>query len=329
MLKPDQQPKAVKFFKGVTHRIGGKSERAQIAQVLNEKAASAPRLERMLGRRFDFDLEKGGSSSVSSAVKADDAHLQSSKQAFASLQKWAAEAEALPHKSVKVVYMIYKNDTPKTTLMNDAAQRNYFQTLIELDHKKNIIVRPQAQDELNEDQLDLGRYIANENNARTDFFRITPKEQRAIEPNWGRLTISVEPRYAAQLTRAMASLMDKEKAIAQGKVVGPAKYGKQTDSAILYINGDLAKSAKLGEKLKKMSGIPSEGFVEHTPLCMHSTGRGLSYAEKVPGQSVSHGEARSHVILDALNDQGPMEVRLKRALEARGYDPENPALRKN
>ncbi|KPY30675.1 Protein HrmA [Pseudomonas syringae pv. papulans] len=126
---------------------------------------------------------------------------------------------------------------------------------------------------------------------------------------------------------AMATLMDKHKSVTQGKVVGPAKYGQQTDSAILYINGDLAKAVKLGEKLKKLSGIPPEGFVEHTPLSMQSTGLGLSYAESVEGQSSSHGQARTHVIMDALKGQGPMENRLKTALAERGYDPENPALR--
>ncbi|MBI6801738.1 protein hrmA, partial [Pseudomonas syringae] len=52
VLRPDQQSKADKFFKGAAHLIGGQSQRAQIAQVLNEKAAAVPRLDRMLGRRF-------------------------------------------------------------------------------------------------------------------------------------------------------------------------------------------------------------------------------------------------------------------------------------
>ncbi|TRN52307.1 hypothetical protein DT385_26400, partial [Pseudomonas syringae] len=51
---------------------------------------------------------------------------------------------------------------------------------------------------------------------------------------------------------------------------------------------------------------------------------GLSYAESVEGQPSSHGQARTHVIMDALKGQGPMENRLKMALAERGYDPENP-----
>ncbi|MDU8455794.1 MULTISPECIES: T3SS effector HopA1 family protein [Pseudomonas syringae group] len=324
VLRPDQQSKADKFFKGAANLIGGQSQRAQIAQVLNEKAAAVPRLDRMLGRRFD--LEKGGSSAVTGAIKAADSRA-SSKQTFAGFQQWAEKAEALGRDTEIGIYMIYKRDTPDTTPMNAVEQEDYLQTLQALDSKKNLIIRPQVHDDRQVEELDLRRYIAEEGNARTGFFRMVPKDRRPTEANSGRLTIGVEPRYGAQLARAMATMIDKDKAVTQGKVVGPAKYGQQTDSAILYINGDLAKAVKLGEKLKKLSGIPAEGFVEHTPLSMQSTGRGLSYAESVEGQSSSHGQARTHVIMDALNGQGPMEDRLKTALAARGYDPENPALR--
>ncbi|MCF5708732.1 protein hrmA [Pseudomonas syringae] len=325
VLKPDQRSKAEKFFKGATHLIAGKSQRAQIAQVLNEKASSVPRLDRMLGRRFD--MEMGGSSSVASAIKASEARL-SSRQTFAAFQQWAEKAESLGRNTEWGIYMIYKSDTPDTTPMNAAEQESYLQTLLSLDSKKNLTVRPQAQDELDVDELDLGKYMAEERNARTGFFRMIPKDQRESEENSGRLTVGVEPKYGAQLARAMATLMDKEKSVTQAKVVGPVKYGQQTDSAILYINGDLSKAIKLGEKLKKISKIPPEGFVDHTPLSMQSTGRGFAYAETAIGQSSSHGQGRTHVIMDALAAEGPMELRLKKALEARGYDPENPALRR-
>nr|Q08370.1 RecName: Full=Protein HrmA [Pseudomonas syringae pv. syringae]AAA16545.1 HrmA [Pseudomonas syringae] len=324
VLRPDQQSKADKFFKGAAHLIGGQSQRAQIAQVLNEKAAAVPRLDRMLGRRFD--LEKGGSSAVGAAIKAADSRL-TSKQTFASFQQWAEKAEALGRYRNRYLHDLQeghaRHNAYECGRVKNITWKRYRLSIT----RKTLSYAPQIHDDREEEELDLGRYIAEDRNARTGFFRMVPKDQRAPETNSGRLTIGVEPKYGAQLALAMATLMDKHKSVTQGKVVGPAKYGQQTDSAILYINGDLAKAVKLGEKLKKLSGIPPEGFVEHTPLSMQSTGLGLSYAESVEGQPSSHGQARTHVIMDALKGQGPMENRLKMALAERGYDPENPALR--
>lgn len=41
VLRPEQQSKAKSFFKGASQLIGGSSQRAQIAQALNEKVVSA------------------------------------------------------------------------------------------------------------------------------------------------------------------------------------------------------------------------------------------------------------------------------------------------
>ncbi|RMP60566.1 Type III effector HopA1 [Pseudomonas syringae pv. berberidis] len=67
VLRPEQQSKAKSFFKGASQLIGGSSQRAQIAQALNEKVVSARTVLHqgaVTGGRLDT-LERGESSSVS------------------------------------------------------------------------------------------------------------------------------------------------------------------------------------------------------------------------------------------------------------------------
>ncbi|TFZ33527.1 protein hrmA, partial [Pseudomonas syringae] len=118
VLRPEQQSKADKFFKGAAQLIGVQSQRAQIAQVLNEKAAAVPRLDRMLGRRCD--LEKGGSSAVGAAIKAADSRL-TSKQTLTSFQQWAETAEARGRDTAIGRCILTKRDSADTTPKNAAA----------------------------------------------------------------------------------------------------------------------------------------------------------------------------------------------------------------
>ncbi|MBI6738608.1 T3SS effector HopA1 family protein [Pseudomonas syringae] len=326
VLKPDQPSKANKFFKVATHLVGVKSQREQIAQVINEKMATAPRLDRMPGRRMN--PEEGGSSSVANAIKLAEAQL-SAKKTFASLQQWAEAAQKARRKDEEHVYMMYKDDVPGTTPMNTRQQSNYLHTLKALNEQNQLIIRPQSQDHLRNKELDLNAFMAERPESRDGFYRLMPKKDRDPGKNSGRLTIGVEPKYAAQLAHAMVTLIDRDKSVTQGKVAGPANYGKRTDSAILYINGDLETAARLAEELKTLSGIPADGFVEHTPLSMQSTGRGFSYAEDADKNQISHGLSRARVIVDALKLEGPLDARLKTALAAHGFDTENPALRKS
>lgn len=110
----------------------------------------------------------------------------------------------------------------------------------------------------------------------------------------------------------MCALIEKEKSVTSGKVAGPANYGKRTDSAILYINGDIETAARLAEELSTLSGISADGFIEHTPLSMQSTGRGFSYAEDADKKQESHGLSRTRVIVDALNLRDRWTPDLKR-----------------
>ncbi|UVM52899.1 T3SS effector HopA1 family protein [Pseudomonas sp. B21-015] len=57
--------------------------------------------------------------------------------------------------------------------------------------------------------------------------------------------------------------------------------------------------------------------------------RGPAYAESVQGESTSHGTSRAAIIEMALSDRssGSLEKKLKTALAAKGYNPDNPAFR--
>ncbi|MFA1026043.1 Type III effector HopA1 [Pseudomonas syringae pv. helianthi] len=329
VLRPEQQSRAKSFFKGVSQLVGGSSQRAQIAQVLNEKAAStrtALHQSPVPDRRFD-NLERGESSSAATAIK--PTARQAAQNTFDSFHEWARQAEKLPNPSRMDIYKIYKNDAPHSRPMSEEQQEEFLRTLKALNGKHGIEVRSQDHDKVaNKKDRNLDKYIAESPNAKTFFYRITPRHERREGKHQGRLTIGVQPEYATQLTRAMAALIEKESAITQGKVIGPACHGQMTDSAVLYINGDLAKAEKLGNKLKQMSGIPPEAFIEHTPMSMQSLSTGLSYAESILGDVRGHGMSRAEVISDALQMDGlPFLARLKLSLAANGYDPDNPALR--
>ncbi|WP_122669527.1 type III secretion system effector HopA1 [Pseudomonas viridiflava] len=329
VLRPEQQSKAKSFFKGASQLIGGSSQRAQIAQALNEKVVSARTVLHqgtVTGGRLDT-LERGESSSATTAIK--PTAKQAAQNTFNSFHEWAKQAEAMRNPSRMDIYKIYKQDAPHSHPMSDEQQEEFLHTLKALNGKNGIEVRTQDHDSVrNKKDRNLDKYIAESPDAKRFFYRIIPKHERREDKNQGRLTIGVQPQYATQLTRAMATLIGKESAITHGKVIGPACHGQMTDSAVLYINGDVAKAEKLGEKLKQMSGIPLDAFVEHTPLSMQSLSKGLSYAESILGDTRGHGMSRAEVISDALRMDGmPFLARLKLSLSANGYDPDNPALR--
>ncbi|MFJ4142015.1 T3SS effector HopA1 family protein [Pseudomonas sp. NPDC089734] len=332
--KPDKQAMVDKFFSGTSHLLGGQSQRSQIAQVLNEKAAatpSAPRLERMLGKRFDVQqarIEQGQSSSAASAVTPDSGVPQG-KEAFASLYDWAKKAKKLKEPTKQDIYDIFKEAKPTVTPMNRAEQDTYLMRLRRINAHEGVSVSPQSMDGLNKEYRLLGPFIKENPNARKEFYRITPEPVREKSETMGRLTIGVQPQYASQLIKAMGAMVKNEDSIFSGKVDGPERYGSRTDSAILYVKGDFQQAQELGQKLKSLSGLPPEAFISHTPPGMQALDKGLSYAETVRGQSSSHGDSRSAIILDALHRKGgSLESRLKEALVDKGYNPENPAFRR-
>ncbi|AHF70154.1 T3SS effector HopA1 family protein [Pseudomonas cichorii] len=334
----DKQAVFDKFFNGTAHLLGGQSPRSQITQALNEKAASAsssapatPRLERMLGKRFDAQqarVEQGQSSSATNAVRPENGTPQG-KETFASLYEWAKKAKKIKEPTKEKIYDVFKDNRPKVTPMARTEQDAYLRRLSRIDAHAGINVWPQSMDAASPEHRRLDIYMKHHPNIRKEFYRISPDPVREKSENMGRLTIGVHPQYAEQLIKTMAAMVQKEDSIHSGKVDGPQSYGSRTDSAILYVKGDYQKAQELGQKLKIMSGLPAEAFISHTPPSMHTIDQGLSYAETVKGQSSSHGDSRAAIILDALKRKGgSLETKLKAALADNGYNPENPAFRR-
>ncbi|GFM72947.1 protein hrmA [Pseudomonas cichorii] len=333
--KPDKQAMVDKFFSSTSHLLGGQSQRSQIAQVLNEKAAATPattpRLERMLGKRFDLQqarIEQGQSSAPTNAVKTESGTPQG-KETFASLYEWAKKAKKLKDPEKEGIYNLYKDTHPNAVPMDRAKQDAYLRNLKSIDAHSGLKVWPQSMDAASPEHRRLDLYMKHHPNVRKEFYRISPDPVREKSENMGRLTIGVQPQYAGQLIKAMAAMVKKEDSIYSGKVDGPERYGSRTDSAILYVKGDYRKALELAQKLKETSGLPPEAFISHTPPGMHTIDKGLAYAETVSGQSSSHGDSRAAIILDALKRKGgSLETRLKAALTEKGYNPENPAFRR-
>jgi hypothetical protein len=322
-----------KFFKSASHLLGGQSQSARIARTLNEKAAAAsarPQLTRQLGGRLNLqqiNLEQGQSSSAASAVAIKDGEIPDGKKTFASLLAWAKKAQKLKQPMQETIYDLFKHETPKSTPMAPDAQKAYMAGLKKLERTDGIDLWPQGLDGMNKEDRRLGVYMAEHPGAGKDFYRIAPEQPRHTGEVMGRLTIGVEPRYAGELAKAMTTLIKSEDSIISGKVAGPEKFGQRTDSAILYVHGDYAKTQELGRQLQSM--LPAQAFINHTPAGMQSAGKGLAYAESVQGESTSHGTSRAAIIEIALSDRssGSLEKKLKTALAAKGYNPDNPAFR--
>jgi hypothetical protein len=332
--RPDKQAAVDKFFKSASHLLGGQSQSARIAQTLNEKAAAAsarPQLTRQLGGRLNLqqiNLEQGQSSSSATAVTAKEGEIPDGKKAFATLLAWTKKAQKLKQPMRETIYQLFKQETPKSRPMAPDAQKAYMEGLKKLERTEGIDLWPQGLDGMNKEDRLIGVYMAEHPGAGKDFYRIVPEHSRRTEEDdTGRLTIGVEPRYAGELAKAMTTLIKSEGNVLSGKIAGPEIFGQRTDSAILYVRSDYAETQALGRKLQSM--LPAQAFIDHTPAGMQSAGKGLAYAETVKGDSSSHGLSRADIIATVLSDHssGSLEKKLKTALAAKGYNPDNPAFR--
>ncbi|PYD06741.1 type III effector HopA1 [Pseudomonas syringae pv. maculicola] len=193
-----------------------------MAQALNEKVVSARTVLHqgaVTGGRLDT-LERGESSSATTAIK--PTAKQAAQNTFNSFHEWAKQAEAMRNPSRMDIYKIYKQDAPHSHPMSDEQQEEFLHTLKALNGKNGIEVRTQDHDSVrNKKDRNLDKYIAESPDAKRFFYRIIPKHERREDKHQGRLTIGVQPQYATQLTRAMATLIGKESAITHGKVIGP------------------------------------------------------------------------------------------------------------
>ncbi|WP_260954381.1 T3SS effector HopA1 family protein [Pseudomonas citri] len=334
--RSDKQATVDKFFKSAGQLLGGQSQSSKIAQTLNEKAATAPaprQLTRQLGTRFNLqqiNLEQGQSSSAASSVAVKDGEIPDGKKSFASLLAWAKKAQKNKHPMNQSIYDFFKEDAPKSKPkpMSPEAQKAFMNGLKKLERQEGIDVWPQGLDGMMKQDRHLDVYMAEHPGAGKTFYRIAPERPRLNgEDEMGRLTIGVEPRYAGELAKAMATMVKNDDNILTSKIAGPELFGQRTDSAILYVRSDYAKTQELGRQLQSM--LPADAFIDHTPAGMQSVGKGLSYSETVPGESTSHGLSRSEVIATALSDRSSdsLDKKLKTALAAKGYNPDNPAFR--
>ncbi|MEX6230744.1 T3SS effector HopA1 family protein [Providencia hangzhouensis] len=118
-----------------------------------------------------------------------------------------------------------------------------------------------------------------------------------------RLTINIHKKYINRLAKSLVKLFHESslQCIEQAKIMGPRKFGIQTDQAVIYLSESGLEHAKeITQRLNTL--IPSDAFIEHTPVGMQKMDTGISYSETPKGQSTSHGQARSQVIADAITE---------------------------
>ncbi len=82
--------------------------------------------------------------------------------------------------------------------------------------------------------------------------------------------------------------------IEQAKIMGPRKFGIQTDQAVIYLSESGLEHAKeITQRLNTL--IPSDAFIEHTPVGMQKWIL-VFLIRKHQKVSQSHGQARSLLI---------------------------------
>jgi len=230
------------------------------------------------------------------------------------------------------------NPTPPA--MNKRAQKAHIQALQAMHASPQVPLKiaPQSQDKLAEDKRSSPAGYLKRDSAKAvgEFaYRYRPEDARPSDPQKrsGRLTVNMNPKRSRTVATALGSLLSDPAAnpnLRALKVMGPARIGQRVDDAVLYLRGHDERGAKgVASNLEKsLQGTP-DALVDHGPPGMMRVARGISYAETVPGDSTSHGNARGKIVVAAVQDYRSLGGAMRHHVSYRafraGYNPELPS----
>ncbi|MBO2867699.1 hypothetical protein J5H54_22535, partial [Providencia rettgeri] len=228
-------------------------------------------------------------------------------------------------------YFLYNNDVPigieKLSNQEELEFIGYIRDLSTGNHDVDIRVQGKEDIELSN--------LVDSDLLSSQALRILPKNlkkrMKLRSSINARLTINIHKKYINRLAKSLVKLFHEPspQCIEQAKIMGPRKFGIQTDQAVIYLSESGLEHAKeITQRLNTL--IPSDAFIEHTPVGMQKMDTGISYSETPKGQSTSHGQARSQVIADAITEalltDRPVKQILPKVLKKVGYDTNNPSL---
>ena len=228
-------------------------------------------------------------------------------------------------------YYIYSHDIPENIENLNSTEANKFINYIRnlSNMEENINIRVQGNE-----SVDLS-HLKDTDLLDATALRILPlnlKERiksRSVVNS--RLTINIHKKYINQLVKELSDLFGEPSFhwLEQAKIMGPKKFGSQTDQAVIYLSqAKIEYAEKIIKKLK--SNLPTEAFIEHTPIGMRKLEVGISYSEILTGKSTSYGESRSKLIASAIVESlltdRPVKQILPKTLQKAGYDQAEPSL---
>lgn len=250
-------------------------------------------------------------------------------------RNWESELLVKYNKLIKQVeaksYNIYGHDRPKNIeSLNATEEVEFIKYIRKLSGtEKNVNIRVQGNENID---LSSMKDIDLLNSTALRIIPINLKER--IKEHSGvnaRLTINIHKKYINQLAKELSCLFNEPSFywLEQAKIMGPRKFGSQTDQAVIYLSQAKTEYAeKIIQQLK--SRLPPEAFIEHTPIGMEKLEVGISYSETLTGKPTSHGESRSQLIaraiVESLLTDRPVKQILPNTLQKEGYDPTNPSL---
>lgn len=265
-----------------------------------------------------------------------------------SLSEWAslvhlkAPTGAPPKALKRITRETYDAMAPKPApaALSKRAQKAHIQTLEALHASRDVPLKiaPQSQDKRTADNRDSpAEYLkANPDKALGEFaYRYRPDDKRPSDPQGrsGRLTVNMNPKRSRSVSMALGTVLSDPVAnpnLRALKVMGPANIGQRVDDAVLYLRGHDERGGKVvaSNLRKELQGTP-DALLDHGPPGMLRVARGISYAETVPGDSTSHGNARGKIVAAAVQDYRSLGGAMRHHVSYRafrsGYNPELPS----
>lgn len=201
---------------------------------------------------------------------------------------------------------------------------------------RKLIIYPQYKKRLTPMQLLNGSGLQ----SNPGYYRIIATGADRSMLAKSRLNISVKKEYVTHLTEAVANLAIRHPStIAETKVTAYDKFGKVSESAIIYLNSqslDRAKAitqkflAEFNKSLKNTSAA-LDAFLDHPAVGMFELAKGVYYKE-IPTNGLESIALETVQIVQQARKLGKgaqslsPEKALKKALAQRGYCRTNPAL---
>ena len=166
------------------------------------------------------------------------------------------------------------------------------------------------------------------------YYRFVPSDKNKVFSAGSRINISVHTNKLILLSQIISDLTLKEKNIIQSKIVSPGAIENITESAVIYLKGaDLYFAEIIAKSIYDKIGADSLLPTKMIGLKMLQTG--IGYKEVSKGDTTSAARSLAKVIGSAISSQPYSKLKseknlrkeLKAALERRGYERKNPALR--